>query len=109
MYNYATAKNECGDYYAAAKAAYQALTDGEKTIFNTAAPYASARARLVAWAAANGEVFDPVNGTFAANSHGSLINLANNNTIIISVIICSFAMVSLTVVAFEIKRRKFHK
>ena len=109
MYNYKAATGECVNYYADAKTAYLALTASEKTIFNTEAAYGSARARLSAWAVANDEVFDSVNGTFAANSHGSLINLANNNTIIISVVICSFVMVSLAVVAFEIKRRKFHK
>ena len=109
MYDYKDANNQCVNYYAAAKAAYQALTDAEKTIFNTEAAYGSARARLSAWAVANGEVFDPVNGTFAANSRGSLINSMNNNTVIIAVIICSFVMVSLAAVAFEIKRRRFHK
>lgn len=108
MYSY-TSGDQCASYYAGAKAAYEALSAEEKGIFNTEAAYASARARLSAWALANGEVFDPISGTFTANSHGLLAKSVNNNVVIISIVIGAIAMISLAGVMLAIRRRRLHK
>ena len=108
MYHY-LGSNQCGDYYAGAKAAYEALSAEQKSVFNTEAAYASARARLSAWAIANGEVFDPISGTFTANTHGLLTISQNNNVIIISAVIGVIAMISLAGVVLAIRRRRLHK
>lgn len=110
MYDY-TAGGQCTSYYAGAKAAYEALSAAEKTIFNTEAAYGSARARLSAWALANGEVFDSVNGTFTpntANAHGLLITLKDNNVVIISIVTGIIAIISIVGVALALKRRKYN-
>lgn len=110
MYNYVAESNECLSKYADAKAAYLALTDGEKAIFNTNAAYGSARARLAAWALANGEVYDAANGTITANAHGlSIQMLDNNNMAVISVVLFAIALVSTAGVMLAIKKRKYNK
>lgn len=110
MYSYRTESGTCTEYYAGAKAAYEALTDSEKGIFNTDAAYGSARARLTAWALANGEVFDPISGTFTANTHGiNATSLDKNNVVVISVVICAIALISAAGVMLVIKKRKYNK
>ena len=108
MYHY-LGSNQCGDYYAGAKAAYEALTAAEKGVFNTEAAYASARARLSAWAIANGETFDPISGTFTANTHGLLAINKNSNVVIITVVVGVIAMISLAGVMLAIRRRRLSK
>ena len=110
MYNYKDESGSCTSYYADAKAAYEALTDTEKGIFNTEAAYGSARARLAAWALANGEVFDPISGTFTANTHGiNATALDKNNVVVISVVIFAIALISVAGVMLVIKKRKYNK
>ena len=112
MYTYHSEDGACTlpEYYAAAKAAYEALTDTEKGIFNTDTAYGSARARLAAWALANGEVFDPISGTFTANTHGINTNaLDKNNVVVISVVIFAIVLISAAGVMLVIKKRKYNK
>ena len=97
----------CEDYYSNAKAGYIALSDGEKTLFNTNAAYASARARLAAWATANGETFDAVNGTFSSiNNVMPLVNNTNRNTILIVILMASGSMILLGAFFMLNKKRK---
>ena len=103
-------EDKCGDYYAAAKAGYLALTADEKALFNTHASYASARGRLTAWAIANGETFDVANGTFTPNGAGSAFNLKNGNNAILIIIASSvLAAASLLGVLLVLKKRKYSK
>ena len=108
MYHY-LGSDQCTSYYAGAKAAYEALSAEQKGVFNTEAAYASARARLSAWALANGEVFNPISGTFTANTHGLLAKNVNSNVVIISIVIGVIAMISLAGVMLAIKRRRLSK
>ena len=95
-------------YYAKAKAAYQASS------------FASFREelcglnfvveRLQAWARANGETFDPSNGTFSASNQTIAIieNNGETNTAIIIVVVSTLSLVALGGFFF-IKRRKESK
>ena len=106
MYHY-TGSNQCGEYYGAAKTAYAALTADEKVLFGTHAAYGSARARLTAWAAANGETFDASAGTFTPHASGlGIMNIANNNYAVIIIVASMIATISLTGMFLIIRRRK---
>ena len=94
----------CADYYDAAKAGYLALSEGEKALFNTNASYASARARLAAWAVANGETFDAANGTFSAARTNPVVNAIQNNNTIIIVVASTIALIA--VAGIFVLRRK---
>ena len=95
----------CADYYDAAKAGYLALSEGEKALFNTNAAYGSARARLAAWAVANGETFDAANGTFSAARTNPMVNvIENNSTFIIVIVAGTIALIA--VASIFVLRRK---
>ena len=95
----------CLTSYAGAKAYYNSyLTQPQKTAFANNAEYAQLKARLVAWAAANGETFNPANGTFSAvRVFGITNNIETNSAIIIVV---AFSLATLTACTFFIFRRK---
>ncbi len=101
---------DCTDYYAAAKAGYLALDADEKALFGTNAAYASAKARLVAWADANGDVFDAAAGTITAKANMRLFNGVNNqNSIaIIIAIVMSSSVVLLGVLLVLKKKHKYN-
>ena len=97
-------------WYSEAKIAYGKLHDDQKSLFNSESQFADAKARLIAWAAANGEVFDPAAYTFTKNNGAkvllaSVIGTQNTNTITVIVII---SLVSVTAIGgyFFIKRRQ---
>ena len=108
MYDYVADEEQCLSLYAGAKAAYEALTVEEKALFNHEDAYASARARLSAWASANGETFDATTGTFTSNTH-NFNNLDKNNTIAISIVIGAIALISIVGVVLTIRKRKYSK
>ena len=108
MYSYKTDSNDCLTYYADAKAAYLALSGSDKGTFANNASYASARARLAAWAAANGDVLDLENGTIAEGAR--FIQLGNHNsvnTIIIAIAFASSSIIALCVL-FTLRKRRKH-
>ena len=109
MYSY-VGDGQCASYYADAKTAYAALSADEKALFNTHAGYGSAKARLAAWALANGETFDAAAGTFTPNGAGSILNLKNNSNIAI-IVVASTVLVaaSLLGVLLVLKKRKYSK
>ena len=96
-------------WYTTAKTNYNKLFDPQKSLFNTQSKYDAAKQRLIDWAVANDEVFNPSAYTFTANSGAKLlftiVGTENSNTIAIIVII---SMVSVTAIGgyFFIKRRK---
>ena len=109
MYSY-VGNGQCADYYAGAKTAYAALTADEKALFATYAGYGSAKARLEAWARANGETFDAVAGTFTPNGAGSILNLKNNNNVVV-IVVASTALIaaSLLGVLLVLRKRRYNK
>ena len=96
-------------WYLEAKIAYGKLHDDQKSLFNSESQFADAKARLIAWAAANGEVFDPAAYTFTKNDArqilAAVIGTQNTNAITVIVII---SLVSVTAIGgyFFIKRRQ---
>lgn len=99
MYAYtsASASVTCANYYAEAKAAFNALSLEDKSIFTTEAVYASALARLNAWAVANNDVITS-SGIQSVNS------LKGNNTITY-VLVITMSLITLAGVALYLKRR----
>ncbi len=101
-------KDRCDANYAAAKTAYNALSIAGKNLFNGSDEFANAKARLVKWAAANGEEFNAVDGTFtpftklAVNNYigGSSANYA----IIIIVATVSITALGLTLMIAKKKK-----
>ncbi len=101
-------KGETG-YYAIAKEAYNGLTPAQKEIFATSADVliAQGRARLTAWAEANGEVFDAPTGTFSAYISSFALSSEDNNTMIIVVAIAAVsALAFTTLLIFKKKKQK---
>ncbi len=96
-------------WYSTAKTNYNKLFDPQKSLFNSESKYSAAKQRLIDWAVANEETFDPSAYTFTANSGAKLlatiVGTENTNTIAIIVII---SLVSVTVIGgyFFIKRRE---
>ena len=109
MYSY-VGNGQCASYYADAKAAYANLTADEKALFATYAGYGSAKARLEAWARANGETFDAAAGTFTPNGAGSILNLKNNNNVVV-IVVASTALIaaSLLGVLLVLRKRRYSK
>ncbi len=109
MYSY-VGNGQCADYYAGAKTAYAALTADEKALFANYAGYGSAKARLEAWARANGETFDAAAGTFTPNGAGSILNLKNNNNVVV-IVVASTALIaaSLLGVLLVLRKRRYSK
>lgn len=106
MYTLTNNSENCANNYAAAKAAYNLLDAADKALFNTHAAYGSARARLSAWATANGETFDAVNGTLGATRINPIINSENNSVVIIALIA---SIITFTSVAGVVILRKKHQ
>lgn len=101
-------KGETG-YYALAKEAYNGLTEAQVEIFATSADVliAQGRARLAAWAEANGETFDAVSGTFSSYISSFALSSEDNNTMIIVVVIAAVsALAFTTLLVFKKKKQK---
>lgn len=95
-------------WYNAAKLEYGKLHADQKTLFNSDSTYADAKARLVAWAQANGETFDPSNGTFVQTSARIMPGIISSESGTSVSIIIIISLVSITAIGgyFFIKKRK---
>lgn len=95
-------------WYNAAKLEYGKLHADQKTLFNSDSTYADAKARLVAWAQANGETFDPSNGTFVQASARIMPGIISSESGTSASIIITISLVSITAIGgyFFIKKRK---
>ena len=93
MYDYVNANESCLTYYPTAKAAYEALSNEDKALFNTHAAYGAARARLAAWAIANSEVFDSTNGTLGKVELG--VHALQDTSVILIVVASAIALSAL--------------
>ncbi|MCQ2802675.1 MAG: InlB B-repeat-containing protein [Bacilli bacterium] len=90
-------------WYANAKAAFAELNDAEKTAFTSDIEYAAYYERFVAWARANGEIFDGIN-IVQITSFNPLINSENSGTVL--AIILSMIFISALLAGFVIVRKK---
>lgn len=99
----------CLSKYAAAKTFFNTyVTSSQRVAFATNANYANLKARMMAWAAANGEVinFDANTGALTASSNNTLFfKEQSNQLIIISIVISTLLVVGL-ISARIIKKRK---
>ena len=88
--DYTEELNYCADaehgYYAIAKAAYNALTASQKTLFRNDATYAAGYARLCAWAAANGDSFDAEFNLVSSNRLNRFVSSSDSVLIIASLL-----------------------
>ena len=96
-------------YYAKAKAFYNTyVTPNQKIEFASGASYANARARFVAWAAANGEAlsFNASTGALVIAAHAPLTIVDNKNTaaIILCIVVMSLSL-GIVVIWFFRKRK----
>lgn len=111
--NRETNTGACNSYYATAKAAFNndsVLTSGERAAFfnESNTQYAAARARLTAWANANGESFNTTDNVLkAAYINVSIVNNSSNDTAVIIIIIA--AIFTTTVAAYFLLRKKKHQ
>lgn len=106
MYVYHDNNNTCLTYYAGAKAAYLALSLDQKALFASDSSYASAKARLAAWADANGDVFDAAAGTITAKANMRLFNgVDNQNSVAIIIAIAMSSSVALLGVLLVLKKK----
>lgn len=101
-------KGEAG-YYAVAKEHYASLTADQKTFFATSEEFrvARARERLAAWAVANGETFNPAEGTFT-NIRLNPVNFIGGDTSGFAIIIV-ISTVSVLAFGLAIMLRKKHR
>lgn len=98
--------DRCTANYSAAKTAFNAMAEEQRTIFVSNTTYADAKARLVCWAAANGEALN-VSNQFAKAANitlNSVFSSKSNNTALI--IVASLTALSTVGGYFLIRRRK---
>ncbi len=95
-------------WYTAAKEEYSRLHSEQKSLFNSDANYADAKARLIAWAAANGETFDPAAGTFNKNSRIVLPNYISSNITSTAIVVVISAIIGIVAIGgvIVLRRRK---
>lgn len=91
--------------YAIAKTSYTNLSFSQKNLFNNTSSYAQAKARLLAWANANGETINPNNyDLIPLNSQQLMQTISNNN--IVALVIISMSLITVSGLAFFLIRRK---
>lgn len=101
--NFCVGKN----WYSSAKDAFTALSNGAKAIVTADNDTV---ARLKAWAAANGEEFDPVEGLFTLQARFVLRESEqNNHSSIVIISIVSVLSISALGVLITVKKRKISK
>ena len=101
-------------YYAEAKAFYNTFLTGRQELeFATGATYVDPRARLVAWAAANGETlsFNPSTGALViAANYAPLAIITKNENLLAAIIALVFISISTTfAVLWILRKRKLAK
>ena len=98
----------CLTKYAQAKAFFNTyLTQGQKMTFATNATYANLKARMAAWASANGEIiqFD-ANGNMSVSSlHSPFIAMQSSQSVVILVLIIS-SLIVVSIIALKISKNK---
>jgi hypothetical protein len=91
--------------YAIAKTTYTNLSFSQKNLFNNTSSYAQAKARLLAWANANGETINPNNYDLIPLNSQQLMQTISNNSIV-ALVIVSMSLITVSGLAFFLIRRK---
>ena len=96
-----------GGYYDLAKQVYDEFTNAQKTLFCTGEGYADARARLKAWANANGDDLDLDSHELVAPTPTNILMNGDKQTTNVAVVVtvCSLLAV-ISLATFIIARRK---
>lgn len=99
-------KGENG-YYQIAKTAFSSLTADQKELFMTDSKYAEAKARMIAWAAANGETFDNTTYSFGSPRYGTYneLSIDKDSSVIVLFLTTSVAFVGVAAIYF-LKKKK---
>lgn len=92
-------------YYKTAKEAYLNLTSDQKELFATSNSYEQARARLEAWAIANGETFNY--STYQFEQNARITNIVNGTNVNLIIIVLCFS--SITLISICVYRKKQFK
>ncbi len=95
-----------GDVYNAAKNAYNALSDNQKFTFCNYDGYADEKARLLAWAAANGDALDASNAIVEKKSSSLLIGASSRGSDVYVAAICAGALALVGAGACFVFRKK---
>ena len=95
-----------GGWYASAKAAFNAMSADARELFLTDAAYADGAARLIKWAAANGEVINASNLLVTASSNHFFINNSKQSSNIVLIVVIAVAISSLAFMGFAFFSRK---
>lgn len=96
-------------YYAAAKAAFHALTADQRALFVSDDAYSAPRARLAAWAIANHEVLNTTTNMLEApvsSTQNTMFNGLNDSNTIMLIVIISLISVSVLGGAFYLRKRE---
>ncbi len=92
-------------YYATAKEVYNAFSSSLKQKFNTYSAYQKGRARLQAWARANGETIDTSTYEIVPlNAQPVIKTLSSNDAIVITIIVAN--IIGMTAIALFLVRKK---
>lgn len=110
-FNDHTAGTACKTYYASAKSAYNALTPDQKDIFATSSEFiiARGRERLIAWAEANNEVFDPDDYSFTPAARFVFDGTTQSNSAIVVIVIASILTTTAFGLVLILKKKKHSK
>lgn len=96
--------------YAAAKTAYNALSEYQRGLFNTEAQFTDAKARLLAWAAANGDVINTSTYALEAAGLGRITNPTGGSVAVYTLL--ALALIAFTSAALVLhitkKRRAYN-
>ena len=99
--------NSCRTWWNDVNSAYGGLTDGQKYVFCNDNAYSAACSRFSEWARINGYSFNPSTGVVSQNPRVSLINVLNDNTNTVAIIVI-ISMVSVTAIGgyFFLRKRE---
>lgn len=93
-------------YYSTAKSAFNSLNSDQRELFLNNETFADAKARLVAWATANGESLNGSNQLASAHV-GSITNDENSNTVSTIIIVSVISLASIGGYFFLRRRKEF--
>lgn len=94
-------------YYATARTAYNALNNDQKELFCANGSYANARARLNAWADANGERLNLDTYEIVSKSVFISNNIQNNSSVEVIIVVTSLAtIIAISFIFFIYKKKR---
>ena len=101
-----TGTGACASIYSDVKTAYNALTENQKYAFLNYSGYTDAKARLLAWAAANGDELDTSNNIATKKSSSLILNGSSSGSNVYVAAICAGALALVAGGAFFAFKKK---